>query len=140
MVNYVQCMRHHGIDFPDPNHRAGHAGITLNFPSGSIMATTAYGDAQNACGRIIQPLVDAKRAGAASRERLSALITYSRCMRDHQIPLLDPDPTDAHISLGDVRGLSEPAGGRDGDQFRRADQACHHLLPANTPDDGTGPP
>jgi hypothetical protein len=91
----------------------------------------------------VQPVIDAKRNAVTSSltpEKLQALIAYSRCMRDHQIPLLDPDPTDGHISFGTVAGLSEPDLGRRDPRFAQADAACRNVLPTGTPDDGTGPP
>jgi hypothetical protein len=79
-------------------------------------------------------------AASMTPEKLQALIAYSRCMRAHQIPLLDPDPTDGHISFGSVPGINELALGRRDPLFAQADAACRSLLPPNTPDDGTGPP
>ena len=68
-----------------------------------------------------------------------AFLDYARCMRDHQIPMLDPDPTDGHISLGHVDGIANDIGRRD-PQFQVADTACRSKLPAGVEDDGTGPP
>jgi hypothetical protein len=58
-------------------------------------------------------------------------------MRGHDIGMLDPTPFGA-LSLGNVPGISN-AFGRYSPQFRAADAACRHLLPAGVHDDGTGP-
>ena len=61
-------------------------------------------------------------------------------MREQQIPLLDPDPNDGHISFGTVPGVPDTGIGRHDPQFQAADSACRSNLPADAPDDGTGPP
>jgi hypothetical protein len=140
-IAYAHCMRDHGVDFPDPVHIPGHAGLSLQF--GSSSDSPEFKSANDACEHFLQAVIDMKRnavAASMTPEKLQALIAYSRCMRDHQIPLLDPDPTDGHISFGDVPGLSEPSSGRRDPLFTRADSSCRSLLPPNTPDDGTGPP
>jgi hypothetical protein len=134
-------MRDHGVDFPDPVHRPGHNGLSLQFEGSSN--SPEFSGANDACQHFLQPVIDMKRnavAASMTPEKLQALIAYSRCMRAHQIPLLDPDPTDGHISFGSVPGINELALGRRDPLFAQADAACRSLLPPNTPDDGTGPP
>ncbi len=141
-VDYARCMRAHGVsNFPDPVHVPGHAGLTLQMPDGLDIRSGVGKAAHDACQRYLQPVLDmkARGGGAPTADRLQALADYSRCMRTHRIPLLDPDPADGHISLGPVAGLPEPPGGRSDPLFAAADAACRHLLPPDTPDDGTGP-
>jgi hypothetical protein len=80
-----------------------------------------------------------KAAGAASQTRvnLPALTRYAQCMRDHDISMLDPGPQ-GQLNLGNVPGITSDFG-RYSPQFRAADQACRHLLPAGVQDDGSGP-
>jgi hypothetical protein len=140
-IDYVHCMRDHGVDYPDPVQRPGHAGLSLQFDGSSD--SPEFAAANDACEHFLQPVIDMKRnavAASMTQEKLDALLAYSRCMRDHQIPLLDPDPTDGHISFGTVAGLQEPPLGRRDPLFANGDSVCRGLLPANTPDDGTGPP
>jgi hypothetical protein len=59
-------------------------------------------------------------------------------MRGHDIALLDPDSQTDAVSLGNVRGIDNNFT-RNTPQFRSADEACRHLLPADVHDDGTGP-
>ena len=65
------------------------------------------------------------------------LIAYARCMRAHDIAMLDPNSSGA-LNLGQVPGIDNDFG-RYSPQFRAADAACRHLLPAGVHDDGTGP-
>jgi hypothetical protein len=138
MVNFARCMRAHGVAMPDPVHEPGHTGLVLQFPS----ATPGPGmrAANAACQHFIGPIIQAKQAGAAaamSPARLAKLTDYARCMRAHDIPMLDPTSFGA-LNLGSPPGISSDFG-RYSPQFRAADTACRHLLPAGVRDDGTGP-
>jgi hypothetical protein len=141
-IAYARCMRTNGVtDFPDPIQLPGHNGLSLVFNGDHD--TPAYRTANNACQHFIQSLIDMKTRNAhdaLTPERLHGLIAYARCMRDHQIPLLDPDPNDGHISLGAVAGIPDTGISRSGPEFAAADAACRSLLPAGVSDDGTGPP
>jgi hypothetical protein len=135
MISFARCMRSHGVQMPDPFHRPGHAGLSIDIPSQGPATRTAY----SACNHFLQPLIAIKQAGAAAQAapHLQALTNYARCMRGHDIGMLDPTPTGA-LSLGNVPGISN-AFGRYSPQFRAADAACRHLLPPGVRDDGTGP-
>jgi len=81
----------------------------------------------------------AKQAGA-NRELarwLPSLVRYAQCMRSHDIPMLDPG-SQGQLNLGPVPGITSDFG-RYSPQFRSADHACRHLLPAGVHDDGSGP-
>ena len=138
MVNFARCKRAHGVAMPDPVHEPGHTGLTLQFPN----ATPSPGmqAANAACRHFIGPIIQAKQAGAAaamSPARLAKLTDYARCMRAHDIPMLDPTSFGA-LDLGTVPGISSDFG-RNSPQFRAADTACRHWLPAGVADNGTGP-
>lgn len=138
MVNFARCMRAHGVAMPDPVHEPGHTGLTLQFPSAT--PGPAERAANTACQHFIGPIIQAKQAGAAasmSAARLARLTGYARCMRAHDIPMLDPDRF-GNLSLGSPPGVSSDFG-RYSPQFRAADTACRHLLPAGVHDNGTGP-
>jgi hypothetical protein len=141
-LDYAKCMRDHGVsDFADPVQRPGHNGLSL-FYSGDTGAPV-FKTADTACRHLIQSVIDVKSRNAhdaLTPERLQGLIAYARCMRDHQIPMLDPDPTDGHISLGTVLGVPDNGITRKDPVFAAADAACKSLLPAGVSDDGTGPP
>lgn len=135
MVSFTQCMRSHGVQMSDPYHRAGHAGLTLDLPTRDSATAAAY----VACDHLIAAIAAQKAAGQPSPDapELAALTRYAQCMRNHDIGMLDPTPAGA-LSLGNVPGISDEYG-RYSPQFRAADHACRHLLPADVHDDGTGP-
>jgi hypothetical protein len=135
MLNFARCMRSHGVQMSDPVHRPGHAGLSLDLPTRDASTAAAYA----ACTHFIQPIIDAKGAAAAAEAapRLAALTRYARCMRSHDINMLDPTPQ-GELNLGNVPGITSDYG-RYSPQFRAADAACRHFLPAGVRDDGTGP-
>jgi hypothetical protein len=130
LVKFAECMRSHGIDVPDP--QAGRVQI----PAATDPATAA---ALRACQQWLPTL----NAGAVSSQNaklaaeLPGLIAYARCMRGHDIAMLDPNSIGA-LNLGQVPGINNDFG-RYSPQFRAADAACRHLLPGGVHDDGTGP-
>jgi len=136
-VNFDRCMRAHGVAMPDPVHIPGHSGLSQQFPSATPGPLERAANA--ACQHFIAPVIQAKQAAAAaiSAPRMAALTRYARCMRAHDIPMLDPTSFGA-LNLGNVPGISSDFG-RYSPQFRAADTACRHLLPAGVHDDGTGP-
>jgi hypothetical protein len=136
MVDFSRCMRAHGVQMSDPVHVPGHSGLSFtDLPPQSSATQSAYG----ACNHFIQALNAAKGAGAAAQAapHLQALTNYAQCMRSHDIDMLDPNPQGS-LNLGNVPGITSDFG-RYSPQFRAADSACRHLLPAGVHDDGSGP-
>ena len=134
-VHFVHCLRAHGVNEPDPFQRPGHSGLTIEVPS----PTAANNAALSACNHFIAKEVAAKEAGASRQlaQWRPHLVQYAQCMRTHDIPMLDPGPQ-GELNLGNVPGITSDFG-RYSPQFRSADAACRHLLPAGVHDDGTGP-
>ena len=130
MVGFARCMRAHGVQMSDPVHRPGHAGLSIDLPERGPATSAAYA----ACTHFIRALIAAKQAGAAAEAapHLAALTRYAECMRGHGVNMDDPTPQ------GEVR-MGQNNFGRYSPQFRAADTACRHLLPAGVRDDGTGP-
>ncbi len=135
MVNFARCMRQHGVSMSDPFHVPGHTGLSIDLPPQTSSTHSAYA----ACNHFIAKDIQAKNAGLAQQNaaHLPALTHYATCMRSHDISMSDPGPQ-GQLNLGDVPGLTGDFG-RYSPQFRSADAACRHLLPAGTRDDGTGP-
>ena len=135
MVNFAHCMRAHGVQMPDPFHIPGHTGLSIDDPP----RTSATHAAWAACGHFMQPAFNRKQVSqqALAAPRLRALTDYARCMRAHDIAMLDPTAL-GQLNLGNVPGISGHFG-RSSPQFRSADTACRHLLPAGVVDNGTGP-
>jgi hypothetical protein len=135
MVHFAACMRSHGVAMSDPSHRPGHAGLSIDMPTQDAATRPAYA----ACTHFMQPIIAAKMAGAPalSAAHLAALTRYAECMRSHDVTMLDPGPA-GQLNLGNVPGMTSDFG-RYSPQFRAADTACRHFLPAGVADDGTGP-
>lgn len=139
---FTRCMRRHGVKMRDPYHRAGHSGLTLDFP----VQTPANVRAGKSCGNLIAAIVAQKMAavragadGVSYRRRAAVhlgLLHYARCMRAHAIPMLDPDAY-GNLNLGNVPGSADV--GRYTPLFRRSDRSCRRYLPAGVSDNGTGP-
>lgn len=135
MISFARCMRAHGVQIPDPFHRAGHSGLSIEIPS----HTAANQPAFSACTHFLQPVIQMKNAHAEAlaAPMMHQLTEYARCMRSHDIAMLDPTPQ-GQLNLGRVPGITSNFG-RYSPQFRAADGACRHFLPAGVHDDGTGP-
>ena len=139
---FTACMRRHGVHMGDPYHRAGHSGLSLDFPAKTPSMLRAYSH----CGRLIASIISMKEAGMAARQHAMTyrqaqalhlgLVRYAQCMRSHGIPMLDPD-ANGNLDLGNVPGIASV--GRYTPLFRRADHSCRSLLPAGVRDNGTGP-
>jgi hypothetical protein len=134
-INFAHCLRSHGVAEPDPFHRPGHTGLSIDIPSPNAHNRAALA----ACNHFIAKFAAAKEADAGRQlaSWLPALTRYAVCMRTHDIGMLDPGPQ-GQLSLGPVPGITDEFG-RYSPQFRAADAACRHLLPAAVHDDGTGP-
>jgi len=134
-VDFAQCLRAHGVNEPDPVHRPGHVGLSVEVPPAGLSTNAALA----ACSHYIAPVVQMKQAHARQQlaSWLPALTRYAQCMRSHDIAMLDPG-SEGQLSLGDVPGITNDFG-RYSPQFHAADSACRHLLPAGVHDDGTGP-
>ena len=134
-VDYTHCLRAHGVNEPDPTHRPGHAGLTINIPTPNASNRSAL----DACQHLIAAVVQRKEAGARSEIALwlPQLTQYAQCMRTHGIEMLDPSSQPSPAGL--LALAPNNTFGRDSSQFKTADTACRHLLPAAVHDDGTGP-
>ena len=134
-INFAHCMRAHGVQMPDPFHIPGHTGLSIDDPPRTSGTRAAWA----ACGHFLQPTFNMKQAGqqALAVPRLHALTNYAQCMRAHDINMLDPTPL-GQLNPGNVPGISSDFG-RNSPQFRNADGACRHLLPAGVADTGSGP-
>jgi hypothetical protein len=137
IVDYTRCLRSHGVNEPDPTNetRDGRTGLSFAMPP----QTEANRPALTACNHFIARLMAAKATGASHElaRWLPSLVRYASCMRSHDISMLDPG-LQGQLSLGNVPGITGDFG-RYSPQFRAADSACRHLLPAGVHDDGTGP-
>lgn len=137
IVRFTHCLRAHGLNEPDPVNETHNGQTGLSFVDPPPSATNRA--ALAACNHFVAGLKAAKEAGANRQlaRWLPSLVRYASCMRGHDIPMLDPGPQ-GQLNLGNVPGITSDYG-RYSSQFRAADSACRHLLPAGVHDDGTGP-
>jgi hypothetical protein len=137
IVAYTRCLRAHGVHEPDPVNEThnGKTGLSFVMPPANAANTPALA----ACNHYIANLVAAKQAGANHElaRWLPSLVRYASCMRSHDVAMLDPG-AQGQLNLGSVPGITNDFG-RYSPQFRSADAACRHFLPAGVHDDGTGP-
>jgi hypothetical protein len=136
MVQFAHCMRAHGLNMPDPYHRRGHQGLSVELPPQGPATSDAY----KACIQFLKPAIELKQQAAAQTITPAirlGLVRYAECMRSRGVPMLDPN-AEGQLNLGNVPGMTNGFG-RYTPQFRVADHDCRHLLPAGIPDNGTGP-
>jgi hypothetical protein len=63
-------------------------------------------------------------AASASGSRLDQLIQYTRCMREHGVPMTDPEVDGDYVRLGQIDKAAA------GDKLNPADDACKQYRPA----------
>lgn len=93
LLNYVKCMRDHGIDMPDPE--PGPKGLTIPEASGPPKGAPGFeanleklGVAQQACEGLAPPGWFSD--GPQSKEDLENGLKFAKCMRDHGFDYPDP--------------------------------------------------
>ncbi|MDE0496987.1 MAG: hypothetical protein OXH86_06515 [Acidimicrobiaceae bacterium] len=141
LLEFAQCMRDNGVDFPDPvveadgtiafglrpGRGAGQDGEGLE----AIGRDPDLPAAQAACREIIEGL--ALGPGAQSFEDvqielMDRLLEFAQCMRDNGVDVPDPDPN----AFGPGSGGGGPFGGLDFDDadVGAAFEVCGDRLPA----------
>jgi hypothetical protein len=118
-VKFAQCMREHGIDFPDP----GEGPVTVG---GRGTTPEEMKAAEKACAKYRDAIKPPELSDAQKAEFKEAALAHARCMREHGIDF--PDPTFSEDGGARVRigaGGVEP----DDDDFKAAEKACAGKLP-----------
>jgi hypothetical protein len=143
-LKFSQCMREHGVDFPDPQ-RVGSGGIKLTAKNINPNDPKTKA-AQDACQKYMkvgggESVDPAKRA-----ELQAAALNFARCMREHGVDMPDPKLAgNGGLTFQSKAGSAAkgsnsngPRGGLGADpdspKFKAADKACNHFL-----GDGQGP-
>ncbi len=113
---FVQCMREHGVDMPDPDPNGGPVRITAS-------AGPANDDAMKACEKYLP----AGKLADLNPEQLEKLRQFAQCMREHGIDVPDPDLNGGGLTIkkGDGPDKFKP----DDPAFRAAEEACKDKLP-----------
>jgi hypothetical protein len=120
---HAQCMREHGIDWPDPEFVDGEWQVDLD--DSVDLESPAYKEAEAGCAPVRQ---DGQGEGgdginpedrALLEEQMDKMLEFAACMRDQGLDF--PDPV-----MDDSGTISGPAGPMDGDweAFEAAKQIC----------------
>jgi hypothetical protein len=120
---HAQCMRDHGIDWPDPEFVDGEWEIRLG--DEIDLESPAFKEAEAECAQVRQDAqpdagdVDDPAERAQLEDEMDRMLTFAACMRDQGIDFPDPQ-------MDDGGTISGPAGPLDGDwdAFDAAKQAC----------------
>jgi hypothetical protein len=114
---FVDCMREHGVDLPDPEPD-GKGGYKLGL--GQVdRDDPALTPALQACRDL---LPDRVRDTLNDPEVQDQLREFAKCMREHGIDIPDPDPNGGFG--GDIGKID-----RDSPAFQKAAKACEDKLP-----------
>lgn len=131
MLAYVECMRDHGVDMPDPEFTAD-GGVIMRMNSSADdddggptlvggPGDPEFSEAQEACGSLMEGTVrdiDPEQVARAQAEALA----FAQCMREHGIDMPDPQFTaDGGMSIA----IGGPDGPRiDPETMQAAQEAC----------------
>jgi hypothetical protein len=123
-------MRQHGIaKFPDPGPN-GELRLSVGPGTGIDPESPLFKAAQRAC-QSLQPTPPA----GARKKAYDALLKFAQCMRQHGVAKFpDPQP-DGSLRIKARRG--DTSLDPNGPAFKRAQQACQHLMPGGGPGVGT---
>jgi hypothetical protein len=113
---FAECMREHGIDFPDDG------------PVKIDGSQEEMREAEEACAHLREDIEPPELSDEQRAEFKEAALEHARCMREHGIDF--PDPTFGED--GDARIRIRPGSGVDPDDpdFREAQEACSDKLGA----------
>ena len=139
MVDFARCMRSHGVQMSDPvppgrARRASRIDLPTRDPATGSALRGLHATSS-------QAIIATKEAGAAAHAaaaELAALTKYARCMRSHDIDMLDPTPAGRAEPRQRARHHATTSAGTrrsSGRPTRPAGTSC----PAGVHDDGTGP-
>ena len=115
-LKFAECMREHGIDFPDPKED-GPGLVKI----GEDESPEELRAAEKACEKFRQAIKPPELTEAQQQEFKKRALEHAQCMREHGIDF--PDPTfsedgGANIRLGP--GRVDP----DDDDFKAAEKEC----------------
>lgn len=120
---HAQCMRDHGIDWPDPVLAEGEWQIRPG--PGVDPDSASFIEAEAACARLRREAEpdEADVLNPADRaeleDEMEAMLAFATCMRDHGVEFPDPQFDGA----GGIEGPAGPADG-DWDTFNAAREVC----------------
>jgi hypothetical protein len=142
MLAFAACMREQGIDMPDPEIVDGPGGgggrITFGDGGGTARDQEKFQAAMEECDEFLEQAREAR--GEIDPEQLDRMLEFAGCMREHGIPMPDPNAdggiriqrnADGNATNGD--DLFDP----ESPEFQAAEEACRPILGDDFP--GGGP-
>jgi hypothetical protein len=132
MLAYVECMRDHGVDMPDPEFTAD-GRVTMRIGGEGRPAAGAAGgpgdpafqEAQEACGSLMQGTVRDLDPEQQAEMQARAL-AFAECMREHGVDMPDPQ-FDENGGVGIMIGGPD-APPIDAETMQAAQEACGGLM------------
>jgi hypothetical protein len=139
-LKWAQCMRAHGVNVSDPgangairiqatgggsSANGGNATSGSPPPSDSGSPTGPPPEIQaamDACKQY-QPS-GGRNSGPPSQQQIDAATKFAQCMRDHGIPMEDPQTSGGGVRITVSPGTGQP----DPTQMQQAQTACQHFL------------
>lgn len=136
LMEFAQCMRDEGIDWPDPTVDAD-GNVRIQRPSFDGGLPDGIAEAREACGPLLEGIVQQFRQRDQT-ERQDRLVEFASCMRDNGFDM--PDPDLSAIGQGPAGGGPGVFGDleRDAPDFAAAQEACADILAGFGP--GAGRP
>jgi hypothetical protein len=130
MIEFAECMREQGIDFPDPQIEDG-GGVVIAGPAGGDGGPPSESDMaeMDAANEVCQPILEAVEGSMPDvdpeqeQEMQDRALEFAECMREHGIDM--PDPV-----FGENGRISQSVGGPDSpidfddEDFQDAQEDC----------------
>jgi hypothetical protein len=120
-LKFAQCMRQHGVQMDDPVDGK----IEIKGEAGDGSKIDA---AQKACRKYAPDAAGGEPMSKADQERL---LRFAQCMRDHGVPMADPDFSGGGVKMSISAGKD---GGPSKATVDAAQKACQGLLPEGAAD------
>ena len=150
LLEFAQCMRDNGVDFPDPVVEADGTVTFGSSPGGGGGGLQAFREigrnpklpaARDACSGLLEGLAFGPGQGGFDLVELQdTLLEFAQCMRDNGVDMGDPDLRDFAPGSGDDGQPATPFGDIDfsDPDLLSAFQTCQQLVSLATPRFGGG--
>lgn len=138
MLEYVQCMRDHGIDMPDPEF--GDGTVTMNGPGPGEADPEEMEAADEACQPILEEAMPdmPDLSPEELAERQDQVLAMAQCMRDRGYDFPDPEVNeDGGIAIGGGDpGEGGQLPGPGDEQFEQDMEECNEESGLGNPGEG----
>jgi hypothetical protein len=128
MLEYAECMRDEGVDFPDPQF-GENGSVAIVGPGGedgppSEHEVEEFEAADEACQHIMEEVERTmpEPSPEEQQEMQDRALAFAECMRDHGIDM--PDPTFGEGGRVEQRFEADQGIDPSGEEFQEAQEAC----------------